>query len=216
MKTLNETLLSLLPLQKELKRIMSDQHCSVSKMPFYANKYECGQVSLVGKSGVVTMSSMLNTYFDASVVAFVSVAEQCLSIIKLIQCEEDELYSYLKRGLSTDNISIPVFNLRDPSIDEKSYTGFDYISESLNFMKLDTEKSDIDNLVTLSVIFKCFTLLMDCDRPYLNRCIRLVNESSRAGEDAVGFSELTRHEPELIAIMQGFIGIIEKDKILDL
>jgi hypothetical protein len=159
------------PLQDKLTKIMKDKYNSVSRMPFSIVRYAPNDYLIHSENGAISYSSEFNTYFDSSFYAMTKVIRDCLKIISFIDCPDDPMYQYLRKGISElhedDNLIVPTFELRDLDIDEKTSSSHSYISNSLNISKGDCKIEDVYNVITISNIFKAFTLVIDKNRPFM-------------------------------------------------
>lgn len=159
------------PLLKKLNNIMIDESLCVSQMPFSVQKTHKGALYLTRKNGAVAYCSEFNTYFDSSLFAMNEVSQDCANLIGQFDIPEDELYSFLKNsvfGLSSSIILEPLsFHIRDNSIDEKSSFSHSYICDSINFTSKEMNPIHLYALINSCHIFKCLTLLLDENRPFM-------------------------------------------------
>jgi hypothetical protein len=192
-------------LQQKLKSIMNNDRHSVARMPFAIQQYPCGQFSIGAKSGVITYSSESNTYFDSAVFAAVQVAQECSEFISCIDVPEDELYTFIKNSIHglgfTTPLKVPNFRVRDDSISEKTSGNHDYIADSVNFVTKECEFRDVFDLVNACNIFKCFTLLMDRDRPFMKN---LLNDDNIRHQSAIVYQK-----DQVSSILKKFLKIAE-------
>lgn len=202
------------PLLKKLNKIMADESLCVSQMPFSVQKSHKGVLYLTRKNGAVAYCSELNTYFDSSLFAMNEVSQDCANLIGQFDIPEDELYSFLKNsvfGLSSSIILDPLlFHTRDQSIDEKSSFSHNYICDSINFTSKETNPIHLYSLINSCHIFKCLTLLLDENRPFMKSLsitdnMRNQHDFLNKNNDLQNQYNFLNHKNDIIKILTQFI-----------